>query len=43
VAFVSVTAGSTLVAAQSLSGGLGRAPFVLRDATTTAPELVSRH
>ena len=24
-------------------GILGRAPFVLRDATTTAPELVSRH
>ena len=36
VVFVSVTAGSTLAAARSLSGGLGRAPFVV-DVNSVSP------
>src|SRR3954467_10407487 len=36
VVFVSVTAGSTLAAAKSLSGGLGRAPFVV-DVNSVSP------
>ena len=36
VVFVSVTAGSTLAAAASLSGGLGRAPFVV-DVNSVSP------
>jgi 3-hydroxyisobutyrate dehydrogenase-like beta-hydroxyacid dehydrogenase len=36
VVFISVTAGSTLAAARSLSGGLGRAPFVV-DVNSVSP------